>query len=204
MRRRSVPGALLLGALWLAILLPGRGVLSAAEMKLADYEVGGYPMGGDFTLTNQDGGTTRLADLRGKAVLLTFGYTHCADVCPTTLAQFKQVRQALGADAARLQAVFISVDPRRDTPAHLKKYVGFFDPTFVALTGKPAVLEALIERYMGKFRIHESTSAAGYQVDHTAFIYLLDAQGKVRYLFAPDTNRTLLVAGVRAVLAGKP
>ena len=188
---------LLLGALALGANLP------AAEMKLQDYEVGDYPMGGDFTLTNQDGGQSSLKDFRGKAVLLTFGYTHCPDVCPATLAQFKQVRQALGADGAKVQALFVSVDPRRDTPAHLKQYVGYFDPGFVALTGPPAELERIIGRYMGKFVIRETGSAAGYFVDHTAFIYLIDPQGKVRYLFSPEVDRKILLAGVRAVLPGK-
>lgn len=191
----------------LALLLLGclafGGSASAAGMKLQDYEVGNYPIGGDFTLTNQDGGKTSLKDFRGKVVLLAFGYTHCPDVCPTTLAQFKQVHQALGKDGAKLQALFISVDPKRDTPAHLKQYVGYFDPTFVALTGKPAELKQTIERYMGKYRIRETNSAAGYFVDHTAFIYLIDPQGKVRYLFSPDVDRNVLLAGVQAVLAGK-
>jgi protein SCO1/2 len=188
---------LLLGAFMLG------GSLPAAERKLQDYEVGNYPIGGDFTLTNQDGGQSSLKDYRGKAVLLAFGYTHCPDVCPTTLALFKQVRQALGADGAKMQALFVSVDPKRDTPALLKKYVGYFDPGFVALTGKPTELEHIIERYMGKYRIRETGSAAGYFVDHTVFIYLIDPQGKVRYLFSPDVDRKLLVAGVRAVLSGK-
>lgn len=175
---------------------------ASAQRKLADYAVGDYPIGGDFTLTNHDGGQTSLAEFRGQAVLLAFGYTNCPDVCPTTLADFKRVKQALGGQGQRLQALFISVDPERDTPAHLKAYVGHFDPSFIGLTGSADALQATTQKYMAKYRLRDRGSAAGYQVDHTAFIYLIGPQGKVRYLFTPDANAELMAAGVRAVLGG--
>jgi len=175
---------------------------AGAEMKLKDYAVGNYPIGGDFTLTNQDGGKSSLADFRGKVVLMSFGYTHCPDVCPTTLSEFKQIKRALGKDGAQLQPLFISVDPKRDTPALLKKYMAFFDPTFVGLTGSEEELEEVTENYMARFRTRESSSAAGYFVDHTTFMYLIDTQGKVRYLFTPDVSREIVVEGVKTVLAG--
>jgi protein SCO1 len=204
MAKRIVKAVALLALLALLVPAsgPGSGPAAAPQMKLQDYEVGKYAIGGDFTLTNQDGGKSSLSDFRGKAVLLAFGYTHCPDVCPTTLALFKQVRAALGEQASRVQGVFISVDPKRDTPAHLKEYVGYFDPTFVALSGSEAELKRTADHYMAQFRTHESSSAGGYLVDHTAFIYLLDPQGKVRYLFSPDVERAILVQGVRTVLAG--
>jgi protein SCO1/2 len=174
----------------------------AAQSKLEDYAVGDYPIGGDFTLTDHNGKRARLKDFRGKVVLLTFGYTHCPDVCPTTLAEFKQVKQALGKQGDRLQALFVSVDPGRDTPALLKQYVGHFDPTFVGLTGAKKELGQMTQGYLAKYRTHESGSAAGYLVDHTAFIYLIDMEGKVRFLFTPDAKREVLVAGVRALLGG--
>ena len=170
------------------------------DMKLEDYQVGNYPIGGDFTLTNQHGRKTNLQDYRGKAVLLAFGYTHCADVCPATLALFKQVKLALGGDSAQVAAMFVTVDPKRDTPAVLKKFVGYFDPGFLGLTGSQGEVNALAERYMGKAQSHETGSAGGYVVDHTAFIYLIDPQGKVRYLFSPEVSRKVMVAGVHAVL----
>jgi protein SCO1 len=198
--RPSLPFTAVLAA---ALLLAGAAPASA-QFALKDYEVGKYPIGGDFTLTNEDGGQTSLRQFRGKAVLMSFGYTHCPDVCPTTLALYKQVRAALAKPLqARLQVLFISVDPKRDTPAHLKQYIGYFDPHFLGLTGKEADLERIIHSYMGQFRIHESGGAEGYSVDHTAFIYLLDPQGKVRYLFSPDVPRDILVAGVKAVLGVK-
>jgi protein SCO1/2 len=197
---------LLLPLLALPLLAhPGQGhatkaTKAATDLKLADYEVGNYPLGGDFTLTNQDGGKTSLQDFRGKAVLLAFGYTNCPDVCPATLALFKQVKLALGGDSARLAALFISVDPKRDTPPVLKRFVRQFDPSFKGLTGSQAEVNTLIERYMGKSVLHKSPAAVADEVDHTAFIYLLDPKGKVRYLFTVDAPREVLVAGVHTVL----
>ncbi|HKI99293.1 MAG TPA: SCO family protein [bacterium] len=193
----------------IALLLLSLGVLTlstnlpAAPLKLDDYAVGNYPIGGDFTLTNQDGGHTSLKQFRGKAVLLTFGYTHCDDVCPATVALFKTVKHKLGPDGARMQAVFISVDPKRDTPAALKTWMAAFDPTFVGLTGSPQELKRTSDQYMSKFHVHEDSAGNSHDVDHLAFIYLIDPQGKVRYLFSPEVKRDLLVAGVKAVLAGK-
>ena len=196
--------SLLLGALPL-LAHPGHTHVEQAasaptDLKLEDYQVGNYPIGGDFTLTNQHGRKTNLRDYRGKAVLLAFGYTHCADVCPATLALFKQVKLALGGDSARVAAMFVTVDPKRDTPAVLKKFVGHFDAGFLGLTGSQGEVNALAERYMGKAQSHETGSAGGYAVDHTAFIYLIDPQGKVRYLFPLEVSRTVMVAGVHAVL----
>ena len=204
MRLHMATMSLLAGLLPACLLLALAGApgTARAQMKLKDYAVGRYPIGGEFTLTNQDGGRTRLADFRGKAVLMSFGYTHCPDVCPTTLSEFKQIRQALGQDGAQLQALFISVDPKRDTPALLKQYIGYFDPTFVGLTGSEEELEEVSEKYMARFRTRESSSAVGYFVDHTTFMYLIDTQGKVRYLFTPDASRQIVIEGVKTVLAG--
>ena len=178
-----------------ASLAPG------SSLKLEDYEVGNYPIGGDFKLTNQDGGTTRLKDLRGKAVLLAFGYTHCPDVCPATLAKFKAVKAALGREGRHMAGVFISVDPQRDSPAVLKKWVRNFDSAFLGLTGSQDQVNTVIGNYMGKALVRKSAAATIDAVDHTAFIYLLDPTGKVRYLFTVDASNSVLAAGVKAVLA---
>jgi protein SCO1/2 len=94
------------------------------------------------------------------------------------------------------------VDPKRDSPALLKQYIGYFDPTFVGLTGSEEELEEVSEKYMARFRTRESSSAVGYFVDHTTFMYLIDTQGKVRYLFTPDASRQIVIEGVKTVLAG--
>ena len=142
----------------------------------------------DYALTDQDGQTTRLSDFRGSPVLLFFGYTHCPDVCPLTLAHFKQIRSTLGADGARVRFVFVTVDPERDTPARIKEYLANFDPSFVGLTASPETL-AQVYRAFGITVANSQPSAysphhVSNSVDHTRSVFLLDDQGKVRVIYA--------------------
>ena len=140
----------------------------------------------DFTLTNQDGDAIQLSDLRGKFVLLTFGYTHCPDVCPLTLNEFRRIRETLGDLAESVEFVFVSVDGQRDTPDVLKQY---FETRkldgFIGLTGEEADLRELGTDYGLFFEIGENTSKGGYLVNHTAGSYLLDPSGRwiMRYQF---------------------
>jgi len=140
----------------------------------------------DFTLTNQDGELTSLSDLRGKYVLLTFGYTHCPDVCPLTLNEFRRVRDSLDDLAENVEFVFISVDGQRDTPEAIKQY---FETRklegFIGLTGEETDLMALGTDYGLFFEVGENTSKGGYLVNHTAGSYLLDPEGRwiMRYQF---------------------
>jgi len=155
----------------------------------------------DFALTNQDGQTARLSDYRGQLVLLFFGYTHCPDACPTTLAQFKQVRAQLGSQADRVRFVFITVDPERDTPERLRQYLAAFDPAFIGLTGATADLEAVWKGY-GVYREKRAVggTAAGYLMDHTARIYAVDARGNLRLTWLLDTDTADLLQDVRHLL----
>ncbi len=159
-------------------------------------------LGADFTLTNQDGGTTSLAELQGKAVLLFFGYTHCPDVCPATLYTMAQARARLGADADRLQGVFISVDPARDTPARLKEYVSYFDPSFLALTGSEAELRQVTRAFGATFELDQPDAGGAYLVAHTTFGYLLDPDGRVVRLLQAGATPEEIAAAARAVLPG--
>lgn len=140
----------------------------------------------DFTLTNQDSELTSLSDLQGKYVLMTFGYTHCPDVCPLTLNEFRRIRESLGDLADHVEFVFISVDGTRDTPEAIKQY---FDTRkldgFIGLTGDEVDLQKLGVDYGLFFEIGEDTSQGGYLVDHTAGSYLLDPAGRwiMRYQF---------------------
>ncbi len=129
-----------------------------------------------------------LQDYRGKVVLIFFGYTSCPDVCPTTLAEMRLLQANLGADAADLQVVFITVDPQRDTPERLTTYVQRFSPQFLALTGAEEALQTVWDDY-GIFReIQEVDSAAGYLVAHTARVYAVDKAGNLRLTFAFGTS----------------
>lgn len=135
----------------------------------------------DFSLTDQHGQTFRLSDQLGSAVLLFFGYTQCPDVCPTTLATWRQVSEMLGEDAGRVRFAFVTVDPERDTPERLGMHVNAFNPDFIGLTGPEEDLNALYDFFD---IVHEkdtsSGSAAGYLVNHTATAFLLDPEGNWR------------------------
>lgn len=133
----------------------------------------------DFSLIDQDGQTFRLSDQPGQITMLFFGYASCPDVCPTTLATWHQVYQALGAEADQVRFILITVDPERDTPAQMKQYVRLFNPRFIGLTGSPESLDSVYARY-GIFREREAQSetAAGYLVSHTGSTYVLDAQAR--------------------------
>lgn len=136
----------------------------------------------DFTLTDADGQPFALSMLRGKPTLLFFGFTQCPDLCPTTLAEFKGAKRALGADADKLQVVFISVDPDHDTNATIKSYLAAFDPSFIGLRGDDAVLARVASEYDLTYR-KVALPSGGYTVDHTATAFLIDAQGRLRVVY---------------------
>ncbi len=174
----------------------------AAKVNLEEYEVGSYEIGGDFALTNQDGNKTGLKDYRGKVVVMFFGYTHCPDVCPLTLTEMSRLNKLLGADAAKVQPVFITVDPARDTAERLKTYLSNFEGGIVGLTGTPRDITQVAKLFRTKFAKRNEGSAAGYLVDHTAFIYLVDPKGKVRYLVPFDAGTDVLAEGAKRLLRG--
>ncbi len=128
-----------------------------------------------------DGGDFRLSRLRGKVVVLEFGFTNCLRVCPVSLALLAQARQKLGAQADRLQVVFISVDPERDTPARLANYLAQFDKSFIGLTGTPEQMAAIRKDY-GISATKVPTGADSYQVGHSSYLYFIDKGGKLRAL----------------------
>jgi len=146
----------------------------------------------DFALKAHTGQQVRLSDWRGRWVALYFGYTFCPDVCPTTLAQLAQARRRLGADAARVQVIMVTVDPERDTPERLAAYMSAFDPTFVGLTGTPAEIAAVAGPLGVYFARQEVKGAAGYLVDHTASVLLLDPEGRLRLIWPPNTSPELM------------
>lgn len=155
----------------------------------------------DFTLTDQRGGTFRLSDQRGDVVLLFFGYTQCPDVCPTTLATWRQVHQALGDDAARVRFVFVTVDPERDTSERLGMHVNAFNPDFIGLTGSTAELETVYRIFdVYHEKDTSSGSAAGYLVSHTATTFVIDPDGNWILRLTYGTPVEDIVHDVRQVL----
>ncbi len=142
----------------------------------------------DFALQTGNNETFRLSDARGKIVLLFFGYTHCPDVCPVTLATFKQVHERLGNDANKFAFVMVTADPERDTPEKVTEYVSQFNRDFIGLSGNDANFQTLIKELGVFIEKEESGSAAGYLVSHTSSVYVLDVDGNLLMTFPYGTS----------------
>ncbi len=157
-------------------------------------------LGGDFELARAGGAPARLQDYRGRIVLLFFGYTHCPDVCPTTLYTLKLGMDQLGKTAGQVQVIMVTVDPERDNPEQLEQYVRYFDPRFVGLSGTVEQIDEVARKY----RVHRQkgqSAPGGYSVSHSAYVYLLDQRGAVRALFGDGTKPAEIADGVRQLLA---
>lgn len=141
----------------------------------------------DFTLTASTGEQMSLSDLRGKVVLMYFGYTFCPDACPTTLNELKKVTAALGDRADEVQVVMVTVDPQRDTPEVLREYLAHFDPSFLGLTGTEEEVLAAATPLGIYFAAHEGSPATGYLVDHTTSVLAIDKEGYLRLLYSFET-----------------
>ena len=168
--------------------------------KFRSTDITGAEFGRELALTGHDGKPRTLADFRGKAVVLTFGYTHCPDVCPTTLADLAGVMKNLGSDADRVQVLFVSVDPERDTPAVLGQYVPAFDPRFLGLGGDSAATQRTAKEFKIFFEKRPGASPDAYTVDHSAQCYVLDRQGRMRLLVRQDRIAADLEVDLRALL----
>lgn len=148
----------------------------------------------DFTLDSTLGRPLALSELRGEPVLLYFGYTTCPDICPTSLADLRMALQKLGPDSDKVQVLFVSVDPERDTVDRLQTYLGAFDPSFIGLTGPAAEIEKVASRFGVYYQKSNVESAAGYLVDHTSTILLIDADGALRLMFPYGTTGEQIAA----------
>jgi protein SCO1/2 len=155
-------------------------------------------------LRASDGSQLKLAHYRGKVVLLVFGFTHCPAVCPVTLATLAQARRELGADAAGLQVVYVTVDPERDDVATIRKYLAGFDASFVGATGQPRALEAVRQRYgVTARKIAPAGGGADYGMSHSTSIYLIDRDGRLRALMPFGHTAADFAHDVRQLLALK-
>jgi protein SCO1/2 len=143
-------------------------------------DITGSNFGHDFSLKGHDGRTYSLADFRGKVVAIFFGYTHCPDVCPTTLLELTGALKQLGPDGARVQILFVTVDPERDTPEVLKGYVTAFNGAFIGLRGSPEALAATAKEFKVSYTKRAGPSPQAYTMDHSAGTYLYDPAGRLR------------------------
>ena len=133
----------------------------------------------DFTLTNQDGEKVTLGDFKGKAVFMFFGYTHCPDICPVTLANLNGAVNELGNDKDKVQVIFVTVDPERDSREELKKYVTYFNKDFIGLTGTPDEIKNVADSYHVFYMKEEDGSDNGYLMGHTSSVYLINPEGRI-------------------------
>ncbi|MFO1305861.1 MAG: SCO family protein [Burkholderiales bacterium] len=150
----------------------------APKFKLSD--VTGSSFGREFSLQDASGKTRTLADFRGKAVVVFFGYTQCPDVCPTTLSTLAETMKLLGPDADRVQVVFITIDPERDTPAMLGEYVPAFDKRFIGLAGDAAATERVAKEFKVIYQKQPGPTPTTYSMDHSAGVFVFDPQGRLR------------------------
>ena len=191
-RRGLGIGALLLGSWWLAACdltggFKGMAVDPPREMP-------------SFTFTRADGSTFSTAPVRGRPMVLFFGYTHCPDVCPTTLADWKRVRARLGDDAAAVRFVFVTVDPDRDTPAVAERYARMYDASFDGVAGDPLTTSRMMDAFGVAAAREPGTNATGYLVSHSSQLFLVDSQGKLVALYPFGTGWDALAADLERLL----
>lgn len=183
----------------LALLLAGCDTspqFANADLSYADF-------GKDFALTDHNGKARTLADFRGKAVIVFFGYTQCPDVCPTTLTEMAQVLKLLGADAARVQVLFVTVDPARDTRELLAQYVPHFNPTFLGLYGDEAATAKTAQEFHIFYKKQPGSTPTTYTIDHTAGSYIYDPSGKLRLYAKYGEKPEQIAKDLKLLLAGK-
>jgi protein SCO1/2 len=152
--------------------------------KFRSTDITGVDYGKTLALPDTSGKLRHLEEFRGKVVVLFFGFTHCPDVCPTTLADIAGALKALGPDAQRVQVLFVTVDPERDTPQDLTQYVNAFDPRFLALRGDLEATQRVAREFKIYFEKHKQGD--GYTIDHSAQTYVIDGQGRLRLLVRPE------------------
>ena len=174
---------------------PDKPAFKGVDITGADYAR-------DFALADPNGQTRTIRDFAGKVVVVFFGYTQCPDVCPTTLQELLEVRRMLGADGEKLQAVFITVDPERDTPELLKAYMANFDPSFVALRPTSEQLQPLLKDFKIYAKTVAGKTATSYTMDHSAQSYLYDPQGRLRLYSRYGSGAQAVADDARLLLKG--
>jgi protein SCO1/2 len=189
-------------AAFAVVLLVGCGAQSGPKFEATD--VTGADFGRNFTLTDQNGKPRTLADFRGKAVVVFFGYTQCPDVCPTTMAALKQAMEKLGPDADRVQVLFITVDPERDTQDLLSKYVPAFDPRFLGLYGDADATARTAKEFKVIYQKVPGTTPGQYSMDHSAGTYIYDPQGRLRLYVGQAQGADVFAHDLKALLDARP
>ena len=192
-------------------LLTHAGMLAAASLIVSctpdkplfnSVDITGADYARDFSLPDHNGKLRNLKDFRGNVVSIFFGFTHCPDVCPTGMAEMAEVKKLLGADGSKLQVIFVSVDPERDTPDVMKAYMSSFDPSFLALCPNPEQLIALAKEFKIYYKKVDGSTPSSYTMDHSAGTFIFDPDGRVR-LFGRYGSGAQALAADMAILLKK-
>ena len=181
---------------FLAACVPDKAQFVSIDLTGADYAK-------DFALMDQNGQARSVKDFAGKVVVVFFGFVQCPDVCPTSMAELASIKKSLGSDGSKLQAVFITVDPERDTPEVLKAYMTNFDPTFLALRPSMEQLPAIAKDFKIYYKKVEGRTAGSYSMDHSAGSYVYDPQGRLRLYNRYGSGAEGLTSDIRLLLKGK-
>ncbi|WP_238179447.1 SCO family protein [Methylobacterium dankookense] len=160
------------------------------------------PVGGPFALVDHAGRPRTEADFRGKLLIVYFGFTACPDICPTDLMEIARALTLLGAEAERVQAVFVTLDPDHDTPAHLAAYLQSFHPALIGLTGSPDAIRRMADAYKVYFAKAEGADGNG-TIEHSAFVYLMDRSGAYLGFFPPGTSAERMLTIIRPQMAAE-
>ncbi len=186
-----------LAVLALAACSPDKPKFNAIDITGADYAKG-------FTLTDHNGQSRSLSDFKGKVVVLFFGYTQCPDVCPTSMVELAEVKRLIGSDGDKLQGLFVTVDPARDTTELLKAYMANFDPTFVAFIPTPEQLAVVAKDYKIYYKKVDGKTPTSYTMDHSAGSYVYDTQGNLRLYSRYGVGAPVLAQDIQTLLKNTP
>lgn len=192
-RRTALLATLFAGGVALAACAPSKPAFNAVDITGANYAR-------ELALTDAAGKKRTLADFRGKLVVVFFGFAQCPDVCPTTLSDYAQVKQKLGADGDKLQVIFVTVDPERDTPQVLAAYVPNFDPSFIGLTGTVDEINAAAREFKVFYQKVPGKTETSYTIDHTAGSYVFDREGRIRLFVKHAAPVDSIVADLKKLL----
>ena len=186
-----------------ALLVSAGGLLTACSKGKPEFrgvDISEVDYARDIQLPDHNGQQRSLKDFKGKVVVVFFGYTQCPDVCPTSMQEMAEVKRMLGKDGDRLQSIFVTVDPERDTAEMLKAYMGNFDPSFLALRGTPEQTAAVAKDFKIYYKKVDGKTPTSYTMDHSAGSYIYDTQGRLRVYYRYGSGAEALAADVRTLL----
>jgi protein SCO1/2 len=186
----------------LAVLLAACERTSPPQQKFSSVDITGSPWGKDFRLTDHTGQTRTLADFKDKAVILFFGYTNCPDMCPMTMYKLATAMEKLGKDAERVQVLFVTLDPKRDTPEIIKNYASAFHPSFIGVYGDEQTTQETAKEFKIFYQHQKPDENGFYTVDHMGPSFVFDPQGRLRLFIADQHSADMIAEDLRTLLKG--